>query len=121
MLTRKERMLELPPFLTRDEGGYIRLTGYRIGLHHVVRLIRKGYTAQRLAEEAYDWPIQDLMQQVIDFYHANRAAVDEYVAEQDADAERQIAAHPPSPAQLRIRRLMEARGIRPGTDPDDEF
>ena len=34
--------MQLPDFLLRDEHGYIHLAGHRIGLHHVVRLMRAG-------------------------------------------------------------------------------
>ena len=30
--------MTLPEFLEMDEGGFINLTGHRIGLHHVVRM-----------------------------------------------------------------------------------
>jgi uncharacterized protein (DUF433 family) len=99
----------LPPFLNYADGE-VRITGRRIGLFHVVKLLNKGYTPEQIREE-YDWPPEklDLIQQVIEFYHDRRTEVDAYVSEYQADLDRQEAAAVPSPALLRIRALMEAR------------
>jgi uncharacterized protein (DUF433 family) len=103
--------MNLPDFLRRDPSGYIQFTGHRIGLHHVMRLYKQGYTAEKLAEEYPTLPLT-LIREAIAFYLENRAEVDAYLAEEEAEYQRQVAAHPPSPALLEIRRRMAAKGFQ---------
>jgi hypothetical protein len=42
MQTEGRGPMNLPEFLTSDDGGFINLTGHRIGLHHVVRVYEDG-------------------------------------------------------------------------------
>jgi uncharacterized protein (DUF433 family) len=113
--------MNLPDFLT--ECGIpgivseIRVAGHRIGLYTLIRYhTDKGYSAERLAEEFDTLPLA-LINQVLDFYQKNQAEVDEYMTAFAAELDRQEAAYPPSPAQLRIRRLAEERLREQGIDP----
>jgi uncharacterized protein (DUF433 family) len=113
----------LPPFLNYADGE-VRLTGHRIGLFHVVRLLEDGYTPEQIHEE-YDWPPEKLglIQQVIEFYQAHRAEVDAYVAEYQADLDRQYAAYVPGPGILKMRQLLAERAAaraEAGSDDTDD-
>jgi len=103
--------MNLPEFLTRDQSGYISFTGHRIGLHHVLGLYKEGYSPEMLVEEFPTLP-SAIINLAIAFYQANRADVDAYLAEEEAEYQRQLAAHPPSPALLEIRRRLAAKGIK---------
>ena len=83
--------MELPPFLERVAYGGIRLTGHRIGLEHVVCPFREGASAEEIAADFSSLSLA-LVQDVLGFYVANRDFVDAYIAEGDAEAERQEAA-----------------------------
>lgn len=106
--------MTLPDFLTQDEYGYVRLTGHRIGLHHVVRLYRDGYSAEMLVEH-YPTLSLPLLHKVIAFYLDNRADVDAYVAREQAELERQAAAAKRGPDLDELRRRMEA--LKPAAEP----
>src|SRR5258708_5217361 len=102
--------MNLPDFLTSDDGGFIHFTGHRIGLHHVIRNYVAGYTPEMLAAELPTLPLA-LIHKVIAFYLENQSAVEQYIAAHDRTIEKQIAASGPtlSTAELR-RRLEQMRG-----------
>ena len=47
----------LPDFPVADAGGFIRISGHRIGYHHVVALFNEGYSAESLWEEFPTLPL----------------------------------------------------------------
>ncbi len=100
--------MNLPDCLVDHPDGEIRLTGSRIGLFHVVSYYNQGYSPEMLAEHFPTLPLGQI-REVIAFYLENRAEVDAYVAECQAEIDRQRAAHPPGPGVLKIRRLLEER------------
>jgi uncharacterized protein (DUF433 family) len=100
--------MNLPEFLVDHPDGEIRLTGHRIGLYHVVFFYNEGYSPEMLVGQFPTLPLA-LVHKVIAFYLENQAVVDAYIAKYDAVLERLRAEHPPSPALLRIRRLMEEK------------
>jgi uncharacterized protein (DUF433 family) len=97
--------MELPNFLTRDRYGEIRLKGHRIGLYHIVFFHDRGESVQALVNRFPGLP-PDLVSEVIAYYEANRVEVDAYVAECQAeiDRQREMAPEGPSLAELRRRR-----------------
>jgi len=97
--------MNLPESLTRGSNGEIRLTGHRIDLYHVVQSYNEGHTAEMLHHEYPTLPLA-LIYNVLAFYWENKAEVDSYAAEVEAEIDRQEAAFVPGPAQLRIRRQM---------------
>ena len=102
--------MDLPPFLTEVQPGEIRLTGSRIGLLHVVREYKNGKSAEMVALE---YPTLSLYQieKVFEFYLANRAAVDEYVREYEAELDRlRAAGHHLDIATLRARMAAVQNG-----------
>jgi uncharacterized protein (DUF433 family) len=99
--------MNLPEFLTQAPDGYIHLTGHRIGLHHVVRLYKAGYTPEMLAAQ-YPTLALALIHKVIAFYLENPTEVGAYVAREDEAYERQAAAPQRTPSAAELRRRMEA-------------
>jgi uncharacterized protein (DUF433 family) len=100
--------MDLPSFLTRWPNGEIVLTGHRIGLYSVVDRHQQGFSPDQIHDE-FPTLEPDLIRSVIAFHASHRDEVDAYVAEYRADLDRQEAASQPSPALLRIRRLMAER------------
>lgn len=41
--------MELPGFLSKDDGGFIAIAGHRIGLHHVIQLYQEGNSPEAIA------------------------------------------------------------------------
>src|SRR5438128_11037804 len=85
--------MKLPNFLTTDKYGFIHLVGHRIGLNHVVNVYYQGKSPEQISEE-FDTLSLAQIHQLLAFYHANKAEVDAYIADHDAEVERQIAATP---------------------------
>lgn len=85
--------MELPEFLVEADGE-IRLTGHRIGLYHIVLDYNEGDSAEMLACRYPSLPLS-LVHKVIAYYLENRRAVDEYVAECQAemDEQRRVGRH----------------------------
>ncbi len=106
--------MNLPDFLSHEAYGEIRLTGHRIGLEHVVQYYNDGYSPEMLHEHYPTLPLP-LLHKVIAFYLENKTAVDAYVAECQAEIERQRAAAPRGPGLAELRQRREIR--RPTEEP----
>jgi uncharacterized protein (DUF433 family) len=104
--------MTLPVFLESDDGGFISLTGHRIGLHHVVRMYADGSSPEGIAAYFPSLSLA-LIHKTIAFYLENQSEVDCYMAEHDAEISRQIAAGPkaPSVAELRVRLEQMRSGV----------
>jgi uncharacterized protein (DUF433 family) len=109
--------MDLPDFLTQWPKGEIVLTGHRIGLYSVIDLLERGCGPDEICEEFPTLNL-DLIGQVIAFHDSHRAEVDAYVATYRADLDRQETTSVPSPAVLRIRRLMAEKAAS-GTSSAD--
>jgi uncharacterized protein (DUF433 family) len=98
--------MELPDFLTRTEHGDIDLTGHRIGLAHVVNHFNEGWSAEMIVSR---YPTLGLahVYKAIAFYLENKAAVDEYIREYDAEME-QLRANAKGPNWDLMRQRLEA-------------
>jgi uncharacterized protein (DUF433 family) len=79
--------MELSDSLTEVPFGEIRVTGHCIGLYHFIEDYSRGYSPERSHEE-FPTPSLDLIRKVLDFYHANRDAVDTYMARCRQESER---------------------------------
>jgi uncharacterized protein (DUF433 family) len=97
--------MNLPDFLVYSADGPIRITGRRIGLLDIVDRCNAGDAPEAMSED-YDLAL-DIVNKVIAFYRDNRAEVDAYVAECHAAIARFEANYRPSPAELKMRRLVE--------------
>src|SRR5207245_184177 len=80
--------MNLPEFLTMWPFNNIVLTGHRIGLYHVIVAYKQGMDVARIHEE-YPSLEPELIRKVLNFYHANQAEVDAYIARAQADIDRQ--------------------------------
>lgn len=100
--------MELPDFLTWNEKGGIRLTGHRIDLYHIARLVEEGHSAEMVHHE-YPSLSQALIASVMEFCMENKAAVDAYLAGVDTTIARHRADYQPGPGIRRLRELKEAR------------
>jgi uncharacterized protein (DUF433 family) len=108
--------MDLPDFLTRWPNGEIILTGHRIGLYSVIDRSLRGFSPDQIRDEFPTLELE-LIRSVIAFYEGHRAEADTYVTDYRADLDPQEVAPGPSPAVLRVRRLMAERaanGQAPG-------
>jgi hypothetical protein len=95
----------LPSCLHWSPDGEIRVVRRRIGLFHIVKAHRVfGKSPETIAEEFELAP--ELIGEVLSFADHHRPEVDAYMADYQAELDRQFAAYQPSPAALRIRRLV---------------
>jgi uncharacterized protein (DUF433 family) len=94
-----------PDYLTLDPDGLVRVTGHRIGLHHVVRTYNDGYSAEMLLGE-YPTLSLSLIHKLIAFYLDHREDVDAYAAEQQSGMDAAMTGREPAPAMAELRRRM---------------
>jgi uncharacterized protein (DUF433 family) len=99
--------MELPEFLTMWPFNAIKLTGHRIGLYDVVDAYQQGENAEQIHEHYPSLPLE-LIQKVLDFYHANQTEVDAYVAAWQEESAR-IEASLPRVDLEQLRRRLEER------------
>ena len=99
--------MTLPDFLVRDDGGYIHVTGHRIGLQDLVYYYNEGYSPEALLE-AFPTLSLPLVHKVIVFY-LEQVDVDANVATNDAEMERQRAAATRGPDAAELRRRLAAK------------
>jgi uncharacterized protein (DUF433 family) len=100
--------MNLPDFLSSDDGGFIFATGHRIGLHDVLRLYNEGHSAEMIAAHFPTLPLA-LVHKIIGFYLENKAGTDAYMTEHDKEMERQMADAPPAPTVSELRARLAAR------------
>lgn len=83
--------MHLPGFLEYENGSdFIRLTGHRVGLAHVVREYNLGSSAEMIAVRFPSLRLSHIYS-VLAYYLDNRAEVDAYVAADDAELQRMEA------------------------------
>lgn len=101
--------MTLPDFLTRDRHGEIRLKRHRVGLSHILFFHNRGESPEALVSRFPSLP-PELVKEVIAFYETNRDEVNAYVAECQAEIDRQRATTPEglSLSELRKRRKAMA-------------
>ncbi len=111
-MNRPEALIRLlPPCLHWHPDGVVRVVGRRIGLFHIVKEHRVlGKSPAMIAEEFELAP--ELIAEVLAFAEEHEAEVSCYVANYQAELDRQEAAYQPSPAALRISRLVAERLAR---------
>lgn len=84
--------MNLPDFLTQDDGE-VRVTGTRVGLFHLLSDYNEGDSAETLAEQYPTVPLATV-HKVVAFYLENKAEVDRYLSDYQAELDRQRAAGP---------------------------
>ena len=101
--------MTLPDFLSREPGGFIRLAGHRIGLHHVIRSYNEGFSPEMIVGE-YPTLSLALIHKLIAFYLDNPSEVDAFIAaEVQATAVQRAAASPGSDLQELRKRMWKLR------------
>ena len=98
----------LPDFLVADAGGFIRISGHRIGYHHVVALFNEGYSAESLWEEFPTLPLATIYK-VIAFHLENPAASQAHVEQCHDEVRQQAANAPATPDLAELRRRLAAK------------
>ena len=101
--------MTLLDFLTRDDQGYIHVTGHRVGLGDIVFFYRQGDSPEML-HARFPTISLPLVHKIIAYCLENQPAVDDYGSRQAEEMARQRAdARPgPSPDELRQRRAAVA-------------
>jgi uncharacterized protein (DUF433 family) len=74
-----------PPPLRTDEHGVIRIIGTRVTLRTVIGAFHGGCTAEQVVFKYPTLRLADVYA-VIAYYLSNRAAIDEYIAEEERQA-----------------------------------
>jgi uncharacterized protein (DUF433 family) len=110
-------IMDLPEFLTLWPNGEIMLTGHRIGLYSVIDLSQRGFSPDQIHDE-FPSLAPELIRNVLVFHEARRPEVEAYVEAYRTELDRQETASQPSPAVLRIRRLIAERASQ-GRSPSE--
>jgi hypothetical protein len=98
----------LPSCLHWSPDGEVRVVGRRIGLFHILKARRVlGELPEMIAEEFELAPT--LVAEILAFADRHPAEVEAYLADYQAELDLQFATYQPSPAALRIRRLVAER------------
>jgi uncharacterized protein (DUF433 family) len=116
----RERIMQLPEFLTADDHGFIGLTDHRIGLHHIVRLYQEGYSPEMIGE-SFPTISLSLIHRVIAFYLDHREDVDRYVAVEEKDALARERASTGTPRLAELRQRIQDRKTSIGGVPGLQF
>ena len=101
--------MTLPEFLEMDDGGFVHMTGHRIGLHHVVRMYVDGSSPETIAAHYPSLPLA-LVHRVIAFYLDNQLDVDAYAVAHDHEIAQEIAAAPAVPSVVELRKRLQRMG-----------
>jgi uncharacterized protein (DUF433 family) len=72
--------------LTLTEDGTIRITGSRVSLDSIVHHFKLGATAEQIAQKFPSLPLADIYA-AITYYLSHRDAVEEYLKQQEAEAD----------------------------------
>ncbi len=99
--------MTLPDFLIQDRYGEIRLKGHRIGLFHIVFFHNRGESPDALVSR-YPSLTPEFVKEVIAFYEANRDEVSAYIAECQAEIDRQRSTTPERLSLSELRRRRKA-------------
>lgn len=98
----------LPTCLYWSRDGEVRVVGRRIGLFHIVKAHRVFGESQATIAEQFELT-PELTAEVLAFAEQHKEEVNAYVADYQAELDRQCAAYQPSPEALRISRQVAER------------
>ncbi len=102
-MTYLEEYLEITP-------DRIRLKGHRVGLEQIVRAYRDGATAEDIAQDFPGLPLESIYA-ALTYYLRNYSAVEAYIVEKEAAADRDYATWSENPPAV-VRRLRSIRTER---------
>lgn len=105
--------MDLPEFLKRDAHGAILLSGHRVSLDDVLHFYSEGYSPEMILGELPTLSLA-LIHKIIAFYLEHQAELDEHLAYELEEIDRQHsqAAEGPSLAELR-QRMRSLRAAEP--------
>lgn len=98
----------LPDFLTADADGFIRISGHRIGYHHVVARFTEGCSAEMLWEEFPTLPLATIYK-LIAYHLENQTASNAYVEQCHEDVRQQAASPSATPNLAELRQRLMAK------------
>ena len=98
----------LPDYLVADADGFIRISGHRIGYHHLVAFFNKGYSAESLWEEFPTLPLATIYI-VIAYHLENQAASNDYIEQCHEEVRQQAATVSATPDLAELRRRLAAK------------
>lgn len=104
--------------LTRLENGVYRVTGTRIPLERIVECYQEGMTPEDIVRDFDTLTLSDVYA-VISYYLDHKDAVEQYMGEQEQEAEalrRMIEANQPQRAGLREELLARRARLEKGND-----
>ena len=106
-------LMPLPGPIRADEESVLRVGETRVTLDTVVSAHRLGEAAEGIAEQYPSLRLSDVYT-VLDYYRANREAVDGYIAQREDEARqlRKTIEHDFDPTGLRARLLARRTGER---------
>jgi uncharacterized protein (DUF433 family) len=104
--------MELPEFLSIDDGGFIYVTGRRVGLHHVLRAYNEGLSPEEIALE-YPSLQLSVIHKIMAYYLEHREAVDSYVTEHNRKIAEHMALSRPGPTIEELRARIAKRKSPP--------
>lgn len=100
--------MELPDFLSTDDGGFIHVTGRRIGLHHIIRAYDEGLSPEEISLE-YPSLQLSIVHKVIAYYLEHLDDVEKYLVEHDEIIVKQMAEAKPAPSIDELRARLALR------------
>ncbi|MEK6257160.1 MAG: DUF433 domain-containing protein [Planctomycetota bacterium] len=98
----------LPDFLIADADGFIRVSGHRIGYHHVVARFNEGCSAEMLWEEFPTLPLATIYK-LIAFHLEDPSASNAYVAQCHEDVRQQADSPSMTPNLAELRQRLIAK------------
>jgi uncharacterized protein (DUF433 family) len=105
--------MTLPDFLTQDDGGYVSVTGHRVGLGDIIFFFNQGDSPEML-HARFPTVRLPIFYKIIAYYLENQPAIDEYCARQAEEIARQRAAARPGPSADELRQRRDARRLVQG-------
>lgn len=103
----------LPDFLTQDEGGYIHVTGHRVGLSDIVHFYDQGDSPAML-HARFPTIALALIHKIIAYCLENASAVAEYCRQHAEEMARQRAGARGGPTVDELRQRREAGRLAQG-------
>ena len=107
-------IIEDPVPMAMDKDGMVRIGGTRVTLDTVVACYQQGDTAEDIVDGFPSLALADVYA-VIAYYLRHQEMVDRYIAQNEAEAEKERRAFeaqfgkPPTRAELEARRLPQQR------------
>ena len=107
------------PNVLHESGGEYRVIGSRITLYHIISAYRNGIAPHAMV---FHYPTLSLfeIEKVIEFYHANRAEVNDFMTAYQAALDRLEAALPTGPSRAELLARFEARKKEQSTPAETE-